>query len=116
MYEHKSAPLASYEVFKKRVIRNTILAAQMLIFFSLLLGMAGYHFLNKLSWVDSLLDASMILTGMGPVHPMTNTSSKVFASIYALYSGVAFMTTIAVFLAPVIHRIMHRFHLEEKDK
>lgn len=115
MYEHKSAPLASYEVFKKRVIRNTILAAQMLIF-SLLLGMAGYHFLNKLSWVDSLLDASMILTGMGPVHPMTNTSSKVFASIYALYSGVAFMTTIAVFLAPVIHRIMHRFHLEEKNK
>lgn len=87
-----------------------------MLIFSLLLGMAGYHFLNKLSWVDSLLDASMILTGMGPVHPMTNTSSKVFASIYALYSGVAFMTTIAVFLAPVIHRIMHRFHLEEKDK
>ncbi|MBS1764972.1 MAG: hypothetical protein JSS90_08415 [Bacteroidetes bacterium] len=115
MYEHKSSPLVSYEVFKKRVIKNTFMALIMLMF-SLFMGMVGYHFLDNLSWVDSLLDASMILTGMGPVHEMTNTASKLFASFYALYSGVAFLTTIAVFLAPVIHRFMHRFHLEEKEK
>lgn len=113
MYEHRSTPLASFEVFKKRVIKNTIWASLILIF-SLSIGIAGYHYLNNLSWVDSLLDASMILTGMGPVHEMTNTASKIFASFYALYSGVAFLTTIAVFLAPVLHRIMHRFHLEDK--
>ncbi len=90
--------------------------ALIMLMFSLFMGMVGYHFLDNLSWVDSLLDASMILTGMGPVHEMTNTASKLFASFYALYSGVAFLTTIAVFLAPVIHRFMHRFHLEEKEK
>ena len=77
----------------------------------LALGVVGYHVFAKLSWLDSLLNASMILTGMGPVSPMTTTGAKLFASFYALFSGVAFITTIGVLLAPV-SRFLHRFHLE----
>ena len=82
---------------------------------SLLAGMVGYHYLEGLSWIDSMLEASMILTGMGPLHPLTNDSAKIFATIYALYSGVAFLTVIAVFLAPVIHRFMHHFHFDDDN-
>jgi hypothetical protein len=78
----------------------------------LALGVVGYHVFAKLSWLDSLLNASMILTGMGPVDPMTTTGAKLFASFYALFSGVAFITTIGVLLAPAVHRFLHRFHLE----
>jgi hypothetical protein len=78
----------------------------------LALGVVGYHVFARLSWLDSLLNASMILTGMGPVNPMTTTGAKLFASFYALFSGVAFITTIGVLLAPAVHRFLHRFHLE----
>ena len=76
------------------------------------MGMLGYHFLARLTWLDALVNASMILTGMGPVDQMTTVGAKLFASFYALFSGVAFLTIVAVLLAPAVHRFLHRFHLD----
>lgn len=83
---------------------------------SLGLGMAGYHSFAGLSWIDSLLNASMILTGMGPVDPMPNSAAKLFASFYALFSGIVFLSSAAILIAPVFHRFLHRFHLELEEK
>jgi len=74
--------------------------------------MIGYHLVAGLSWIDALVNASMILTGMGPVDQMTSVGAKLFASFYALFSGVAFLTSVAVLLAPAVHRFLHRFHLD----
>ena len=82
---------------------------------ALILGVLGYHWIAKLAWVDSLLNASMILTGMGPVDPMRTTSAKLFAAVYALLSGVVFLSSMGIVLAPVFHRLMHWFHLEETE-
>jgi hypothetical protein len=82
---------------------------------SLALGMAGYHFLGGLPWIDALLNSAMILTGMGPVDPMQSTAAKLFASVYALYSGVAFLSMTAVLLGPIVHRGMHNFHLDAEE-
>ena len=79
---------------------------------SLGLGIFGYHFCAGLSWLDALLNASMILTGMGPVNELHTTSGKLFASFYALFSGVVFITSVAVMLAPMVHRFLHKFHFE----
>lgn len=76
------------------------------------IGVVGYRVFAGLGWVDALLNASMILTGMGPVDPMTTTGAKIFASAYAVFSGVAFLTIVAVLFAPVVHRFLHRFHIE----
>ena len=114
MYENFSQPILPFRKFRNRLLKNFMWACLILLF-SLLAGMTGYHFLEGLSWIDSLLDASMILTGMGPVHALTNNCAKIFASFYALYSGVAFLTVIAVFLAPVIHRFMHHFHFDDDN-
>ncbi len=75
------------------------------------MGMAGYHYINHLNWIDSLLNASMILTGMGPIDPMINNPAKVFASLYSIYSGVAFLTIFAVFFAPIFHHLLKKFKL-----
>ena len=83
--------------------------------FSLFIGMSGYHYLAELSWIDSLLNASMILTGMGPVDEMKTNAAKLFASFYALYSGVAFLSMFAVLLAPALHRVMHVLHFESES-
>ena len=77
------------------------------------IGVLGYHGIAGLSWIDSVLNASMILTGMGPVAAMTTTSSKLFASGYALFSGVVFLSSIGLVLAPLFHRILHKFHLDD---
>ncbi len=79
---------------------------------SLALGVLGYHLLGGLSWLDALVNASMILTGMGPVNEIATVGGKLFASFYALFSGVAFLTIVAVLLAPAVHRFLHRFHLD----
>ena len=83
---------------------------------ALLLGVAGYHFIAHLGWVDALLNAAMILTGMGPVAVLTSTAAKIFASMYALFSGVVFLSATGVVIAPVVHRVLHRFHLERRKK
>jgi len=114
MFEHRRAPLLPKAEFLRRVARSAGFAG-VLIFGSLGIGVAGYHLFARLSWIDSLLNASMILTGMGPVDPIRSRAGKFFASGYALFSGVAFLTIVAVFLAPVVHRFFHRFHLELPD-
>ena len=82
---------------------------------SLGLGILGYHFVCGLGWVDALLNAAMILTGMGPVNEITTTAGKLFAAFYALFSWVAFLTIVAVLLSPLVHRLLHRLHLEMED-
>ncbi len=84
--------------------------------FSLFMGSAGYHYLDGLSWIDALLNASMILAGMGPVDPVKSTAAKLFATFYALYSGIAFLTMMAILMAPLLHRFLHKFHLEISEE
>lgn len=115
MLEHHTRPLLPFPQFVVRVFRY-LGFAMLLIGLSLGIGIVGYHYLNDLSWLDSLLNASMILTGMGPVDPMRNDRAKWFASIYAIFSGVAFLSTVAVFLTPIVHRFLHKHHLDEGKK
>jgi hypothetical protein len=89
--------------------------ASSLIGFSLGLGILGYHFIARFNWVDSLLNAAMILTGMGPVGELNSDAAKFFASAYALFSGVIFITATGILLTPIFHRALHRFHIEERD-
>src|SRR5512147_2295461 len=114
MYEHHSEPLASPEVFARRLTRNGLIGL-VLLGFSLAIGMLGYHYLESLSWVDSLLNASMILGGMGPVAPLQTNAGKIFASFYAIYSGVILLASVGVLIAPIFHRFLHHFHLAEED-
>ena len=100
--------------FAKRVVRYSVFSICLLIF-SIGIGILGYHFIGKLGWIDSIYNASMILTGMGPVNEMTTDAAKLFASIYAIFSGVVFLSTVAVFFAPFAHRLMHLLRIEEID-
>ncbi len=112
MYEHHKQPLAKRSVFAKRLALNGIVGL-ILLLFSLGIGMAGYHFLEGLSWINSLLNASMILGGMGPVAPLQTVAGKIFASFYALYSGVVLLASVGILATPIFHRFMHHFHLAE---
>ena len=82
---------------------------------SLGLGILGYHFVARFTWIDSLLNAAMILTGMGPVDALNSDAAKLFASAYALFSGVVFISATGILLAPIFHRVLQRFHIEERD-
>ncbi len=106
---HKALP--SRRVFLRRLGGQGLVALG-IVAGSLLLGACGYHFTADLPWLDALLNASMILTGMGPVDPLKTAPAKIFATFYAIFSGVVFLTTVALLLAPVLHRFLHRFHLE----
>ena len=112
MYEHHKQPLASRKTFIRRLGRNALVAAGIL-FISLGIGVLGYHYLENLSWIDALLNASMILGGMGPVSPLQTDAGKVFASFYAIYSGVILLASVGVLAAPIFHRFLHHFHLQE---
>ncbi len=81
----------------------------------LVVGVLGYHSLAHLGWVDSIENASMIMAGMGPVDPLSNDAAKLFASAYAIFSGVVFLSTVAVLMTPVVHRLLHHFHAEKKQ-
>jgi hypothetical protein len=111
---HASAhhhPLPSRTVFLRRLLRSAGIASS-LILGSLGFGALGYHSFEGLPWLESTLNAVMILTGMGPVDPLRTTGGKLFGIFYALFSGVAFLTMVAVLFAPVAHRFLHRFHLD----
>ncbi len=112
LYEHRSEPLLPRRLFMRRLLFHAFFAGCVLIF-SLGIGILGYHFLERMTWVDALLNASMILGGMGPVSQMTTTAGKVFASLYALFSGIVFLLISGIILAPFAHRLMHRLHLED---
>lgn len=114
MFEHHKEPLASQSVFAQRMLRFSLFSAGMILF-SLGIGILGYHFLESLSWIDSLLNASMILGGMGPVNALQTDAGKIFASFYALYSGIVLLASVGVLTTPIFHRFLHRFHLEIED-
>ena len=114
MFEHHKQPLASQSVFAQRMLRFSLFSAG-IILFSLGIGILGYHSLESLSWVDSLLNASMILGGMGPVNTLQTNAGKIFASFYALYSGIVLLASVGVLITPIFHRFMHRFQLEIED-
>jgi hypothetical protein len=113
--ERRREPLASRRVFVRRIGRYSVLSMA-IISVSLGIGVLGYHFTEGLSWLDSLLNASMILGGMGPVDPVRTIAGKWFASFYALFSGMVLLVAVGVLIAPVFHRFLHRFHLEIDDQ
>jgi hypothetical protein len=111
MYEPKTKPLLPPEAFFRRLIRHGGVAAA-LILVSLLIGVVGYHVLADLNWIDALLNAAMILGGEGPVDRLTTDAAKIFASLYSLYSGLILLVSVGILAAPVLHRLLHRFHLQ----
>ena|SRR5438132_9518772 len=113
-YERHHEQLAPVPVFVKRIIGSLTIAFSLMAI-ALSIGIAGYHLIAGFNFVDSLLEASMILGGMGPVHDLPNDTAKIFASIYALFSGVIFIAVMGIILAPVAHRVLHKFHVDEKD-
>jgi hypothetical protein len=114
VFEHRKEKLLPREQFMSRLLRHAAIALG-LIAGSLLVGVVGYRLTEGLGWVDAVLEAAMILAGMGPVHELHTTGGKLFASGFALFSGVVFLTTVAVAFAPIFHRFLHRFHLEGGD-
>jgi hypothetical protein len=113
-FEKKQEQVASFNHFLYRMFRYSLFALG-LVTFSVLLGTIGYRYLGNVSWLDSFHMACMILTGMGPVIEMKSDLAKIFSSLYALYSGIAFLSITAVFFAPLIHRLLHILHVEDDD-
>jgi hypothetical protein len=114
MYERRHHALATRAVYLRRLARNVALGGG-IIASSLLVGVIAYHDLENLPWIDALLNASMIMGGMGPVDAMRTNSGKLFASFYALYSGLVLLLVAGIVLAPVVHRLLHRFHLDDSN-
>jgi hypothetical protein len=115
LYEHKSHPLLPRKLFIRRLLAHGI-AGLAVIAASLGFGILGYHISEGLSWTDSLLNASMILGGMGPVNTLQTLPGKLFASFYALFSGIVFLLIAGILIAPVFHRFLHKLHLESREK
>ena len=113
-YEHHSDPLLPRPAFLRRVANHGAVSF-VVVAGSLSIGVAGYHFLEGLSWLDSLLNAAMILGGEGPVDRLHTEAGKVFASFYAIFSGVIFLVAASILIAPLAHRLLHRLHLDEAD-
>jgi hypothetical protein len=113
MYEHRKQKLLSWRLFLKRVARHVGVAV-VITLFALGAGMFGYRYLARLSWVDSFLNAAMILGGMGPVNPLETDAAKLFAGGYALFSGVIFIGVAGVMVAPFAHRLLHHFHIDDE--
>lgn len=114
MFEHKKQPILSRRQFLFRLSLNLMMSV-LILAISLGIGIVGFRYINDSSWIDSIHNASMLLGGMGPVVEMKNDGAKLFSSAYALFCGVVFITNIGVLLAPVIHRILHRFHLGDEN-
>lgn len=112
-FEHKKQKVADVNVFVKRVFRY-MLFALILIVFSVGIGTVGYKYFGAPSWVDAFHMACMILTGMGPVISLDTDAAKLFSSFYALYSGVAFLSSTAVFFSPIIHRLLHMLQVDDE--
>jgi hypothetical protein len=115
MYENRQQrPLDRRHFYGRLVTHGLLLVA--LIGLSLFAGMLGYVAFEQLSWLDAFLNASMLLGGMGPVNPPVHTAGKLFAGLYALYSGLVFLVAAALVFAPVLHRILHRLHWDERTR
>ena len=110
MYEHFRQPLISRAEFLLRIAWHVLIALG-IVFVSLAIGIVGYHEFEGLSWIDAMVNAAMILGGMGPVNGLNTNAGKLFAAAYALFSGLVFLVAIAVIFAPIVHRFLHRFHM-----
>jgi len=110
-FEHRSEPLLHWPAFVRRLMVSSTLGL-LLIILSLAAGMGGYHYCEGLTWLDAFTNAAMILSGMGPLAQPQTRGGKLFAGFYALYSGLAVIVIIGIIFAPVIHRFLHKFHLE----
>ena len=115
MFEHRLAPLLPMPAFRARLLKMAALGFS-LIAASLAAGMLGYHYLAGQTWPDAFLNAAMILSGMGPVGDLRSTSAKLFAGFYALYSGLALILIAGIILSPIVHRLLHKFHLETRKQ
>lgn len=115
MFERRHQRLAPFRVFVRRLTVSIILAGA-LAFSALLIGISGYHWIAGLAWIDALLNASMILGGMGPVDPLTSSGAKIFASAYALFSGLIFIGIMGIVVSPIAHRMLHHFHADEEEE
>lgn len=115
MFEHRSQPLLDRRAYVRRLAASTSLGL-LLIALSLLAGMLGYHRFERLSWLDSFLNAAMLLGGMGPVEQPQTDAGKLFAGLYALYCGLAVILVAGIMFAPVIHRLLHAFHVEREPR
>ena len=113
MYESQHHPLLNWRAFLRRAGRNLGLGG-LVVAGAAAIGTFGYHELGELGWIDSFLNASMILSGMGPVDRMITAPAKLFAALYALFSGLVFIGVMGVVLAPWVHRLMHKFHAERR--
>ncbi len=114
-YEHKSQALLPRAQFLRRLLGHVLVALGFMTF-ALAVGIVGYHVTEHLGWLDSLLNAAMILGGMGPVDAVKTAAGKLFASFYALFSGVVFLGIAGIIVAPIAHRLLHRLHLEMEDE
>jgi hypothetical protein len=112
MFEHHTQPLLSTRAYAHRVLRSAV-AGMALIVPTLLAGMIGYRVLENLAWTDAFLDSAMLLGGMGPVHEPVTQAGKVFAGVYAIFCGLLVILVAGVMMAPIVHRAMHRFHLDQ---
>jgi len=115
MFEQHKKPLIGRKEFIRRQLRYTGFSL-IVLFFSTGIGVMGYHFFGELSWIDAFLNAAMILTGMGPVDHLNTDNGKLFAAFYALFSGISFLTFVAVLFAPIYHRFLHKLHLDIEDE
>jgi hypothetical protein len=115
MYERKHQGLAPRPVFFRRFARS-FLIGQSLVLVSLAAGMAGYRGIEGMSWPDAFVNAAMILSGMGPMGELKTTGGKIFAGCYALFSGLALIVIVGITFTPVVHRALHRFHLEDRER
>lgn len=113
MYEKHHQPLLSRPKFLIRVFKNLALVL-LIIAFGEAIGMLGYHFFENMNWIDSFANAAMILSGMGPLTPLTTTAGKIFAGFYAIFSGLAFILIVGIIFAPLVHRFLHQFHLDDR--
>lgn len=114
-YENTNQPLLSRAAFLRRWFRHAGIAV-FIIIGSLGLGMVGYHWLEGLSWLDAFLNAAMLLGGMGPVNTLQTPGGKLFAGLYALYAGIVFLAIAGLLFAPIVHRLLHKFHLDENSE
>jgi hypothetical protein len=115
MFEHKSDRLLSRPAFYRRLALSFAFSC-VVVFGTLFMGVCGYHYLEGLAWIDALVNASMLLGGMGPVDPVHSVGGKLFASFYALFCGLVLIAAVGILFAPIAHRFLHKFHLEMEDE
>jgi hypothetical protein len=115
LFERKTEKLATMDIFLRRMFKSLFLVLA-LIMVALAIGTVGYHWIAELSWIDAFLEASMILGGMGPTSQLASNGAKIFASLYALFSGLIFIAMMGILLTPIAHRMLHAFHIDEAEE